>query len=587
MKNLSKLLLFTKKKLLLLSAIGLSLSAALCRQIVTYYLGNAVTAASNNQLSVTLVCLRGLVLLILILFAVDYSSLYFYGGFTYGNIYRFRSRTVQSTIQFTLKEKAKYTADTLINRINGDMQILEDFLRSVIKDTSYKLFVGVFSLVFGFLINYQVTLILMALCIITAIVDYYFAKPMEKNQKQIQELSDRTLTAFSDAIHGNKEIKTYGMKASLKERFSGIVKEHMAKVFTAARIESLWGAIEITVSIALQIGIVFLCLFFVLRDEMTLGDILVFQQIVEMAKQLFIIDFVNIRKAAAAAGRITEVWESEKTAQEATGTIQDGVPGKVTLEFQNVSFSYNKDDRRGSGLTDISFSVAPGESVALVGPSGGGKSTIIKLVCGLLKPDQGSIAFEGVNINDWNEQALYRQISLVDQDCHLFPVSIYENIAAGGYGCRDISTADMDDYVEQAIHDASLSGWINSLEKGSQTDVGEFGSRISGGQRQRIAIARALLKSPKLLLMDEPTSALDAQTEREIVTALNRKIRNKAATITVAHRLSTIQDFDKILVIENGQITEQGTHKNLMVQKGAYYRMYMQQHSAIREAANE
>lgn len=585
MKNLHKLLLHTKKKQFLLTAIVLSLLAALCRQIVTYHLGTAVTAASNKQVSVTLVYLTGLILLILLLFAIDYGSLWFYGGFTYENIYRFRSRTVQSTIQFTLKEKAKYSSDTLINRINGDMQILENFLRNVIKDTSYKLFVGVFSLFFGFLINVQVTLILMALCIITAFVDYYFAKPMEKIQKRIQELSDRTLTAFSDAIHGNKEIKTYGMKATLRERFSGIVKEHMAKVFTAARIESLWGAIEITVSIALQIGIVFLCLFFVLRDEMTLGYILVFQQIVEMAKQLFIIDFVNIRKAAAAAGRITEVWESGETAQEATGMIQDGVPGKPILEFQNVSFSYNKNDRRGSSLTNISFSVAPGESVALVGPSGGGKSTIIKLVCGLLKPDEGSIAFEGVNINDWNEHAFSRQISLVDQDCHLFPVSIYENIAIGGYGCEDISMADMDFFVEQAIGDTSLSDWIKSLEKGVQTDVGEFGSKISGGQRQRIAIARALVKSPKLLLMDEPTSALDSQTEHEIVTTLNRMNRNKTAIITVAHRLSTIQDFDKIVIIENGRITEQGAHKDLMTQRGTYYRMYVQQHNEIREAA--
>ena len=331
MRKLILLLKSAKKRLMLFAAIGLSMTAALCRQGVTYFLGEAVTAAGCSQLSVTLNYLSWLAAGILLLFVIDYGSLYFYGSFTYENLYRFRSRTVQSTIRFTLKEKAKYTAETLINRINGDMQLLKSFFRNGIRDTSYKLFVGIFSLIFGFFINGQVTLILTALCIITAMVDYYFAKPMEKIQKQIQELSDKTMTAFSDAIRGNKEIKTYGIKASLKERFSDIVKAHMAKVFTAARIECLWGAVEITISIALQIGIVFLCLYFVLRDEMTLGDILVFQQIVEMAKQLYIIDFVNIRKAAAAAGRVAEVWESGETASETSGIVRKGVPGKAIL----------------------------------------------------------------------------------------------------------------------------------------------------------------------------------------------------------------------------------------------------------------
>lgn len=574
------------KKRTILAAIALSLFAALCRQGVTYLLGETVTAASRNQLSSTVSQLIGLTAGIIILFVVDYVSQYLYGNFSIDNLYHFRTHMVQSTIGFTMKERAMFTTDTLVNRINNDMQILEHFFRDVIQDTSYKIFVGVFSIVLGFMINYQVMLVLLVMCAITIVIDYYFAKPMEKVQKQTQELFDRLMADFSDAVRGNKEIKTYGMKNTLKARFGDTVNAHIAKRFTSARIESMWEAVEITISIALQIGIVFLALFFVLRDEMTLGDVLVFQQITEMAKQLYIIDFISIRKTSAVVDRISEVWENQGEDSFPAGTIKIGKPNEPILNLKNVSFTYGNEQRQQGGkLSDINFTVFPGESVALVGPSGGGKSTIINLICGLLQPDKGTILFDGYGMADWDEQALYRQISLVDQECRLFPDSIYENIAAGGYGCTDVQQSQMDGLVGRAMESAALTDWVTSLENGIHTDIGEFGDRISGGQRQRIAIARALLKSPKLLLMDEPTSALDMRTEQEIIANVNRQISGETAILTVAHRLSTIQDYDKILVIDDGRIVEQGDHTSLMEQKGLYFRMYSQQYTGNQEGA--
>jgi ABC-type multidrug transport system fused ATPase/permease subunit len=578
MKRLSWLFKHSEKKKIAALAMILSLLAALLRQCVTYYLGEAVDVAGKNYLSTTAVYLGYLSIGILILMTFDYLSLYFYGSFTNHNLYHFRSRTVESAIQFTLKEKAKYSTGELINRLNSDLQILEKFFRTTIGDTNYKIFSGIFAAVFGFMINYKVMFVLLILCLITAVVNYFFAKPVERLQQQIQTISDRIMTAFQEAIHGNKEIKAYGIGNQMSGKFGEIVKAHMRKTFSIARIESLWGAIEITVSIALQIGIVFFCLFFVTRGEMTLGDVVIFQQLVEMIKKIFVIDFVTINKVLVTVKRIEELW-SHKGDSENKAKIKSGIAGKPVLEFNGVCFDYeeNNASRRKPILSEVSFTIMPDESVAIVGPSGSGKSTIVNMICGILNPDDGEIKFEGHDIRQWDEQTLYDEISLVDQEARLFPISIYENIACGGYGCSRLNENNISAAVEKAVKDASLSSFIASLKEKETTDVGEFGGKLSGGQRQRIAIARALVKSPKLLILDEPTSALDAQTERDIISSLHHAVKGQSATITVAHRLSTIQDADKILVLNHGSIEEQGNHETLMRKKGLYYRMFLQQ----------
>lgn len=588
MKKLLWLLSKTEKKKILFLAIGLSLFAAIFRQGVTYFLGEAVNAASNQQLSETLHLMGWLVGGIFILLLLDYSSLLSYGHFTYQNLYLFRTRMVRTTLQFNIKNRSKYTTGALLNRMNSDLQIIETFFYQVIRDTSYKVFIGIFSTIFGFILNYKVMLILLLFCAVTAAINYYFAKPIEKIQRRLQELSDSIMTSFQDAIHGNKEIKAFGMQQVLRTKFGKLVCEHLQKTLIVSKIEPLWGAIETTVSIGLQVGIVFLCLFFVLREEMTLGDIIIFQQLIEMSRQIFVLDFMNINRTLAIIDRVAELWENDASDQPA-GQIMIGRSDSPILEFQNVNLSYgeSRNPAQRRGLTDISFTVHPNESIAIVGPSGSGKSTIVRLICGLLAPDSGSILFQGHELQSWNEQALYERISLVDQECRLFPVSIYENVAIGGYGANSVDKLHMKEYVAKALADASLSDWISTLENKEETNVGEYGSKLSGGQRQRISIARALLKSPQLLILDEPTNSLDVQTEREVLTSLYHKIDKQTAVIAIAHRLATVQNFDKILVVNNGSIVEQGTQESLMAQKGLYYRMYIQQSRENMEALNE
>ncbi len=253
--------------------------------------------------------------------------------------------------------------------------------------------------------------------------------------------------------------------------------------------------------------------------------------------------------------------------------ISDGSNSKslrakdTTLVFQNVSFAYNEDRPI---LKDISFEVPAHHKVAIVGSSGSGKSTLAKLIFRFYDVTEGQITIGGENIRDVTQASLRKLIGVVPQDMVLFNESIAYNV---GYGDPRASKKE----IEWAIKSANLSSFIKQLPKGIETLVGERGLKISGGEKQRIAIARTLLKRPKIFLFDEATSSLDSKTEKNIQDNLN-KISKKQTTILIAHRLSTVVDADQILVLDQGRIVERGTHEALLKQKGLYAQMWARQH---------
>lgn len=234
------------------------------------------------------------------------------------------------------------------------------------------------------------------------------------------------------------------------------------------------------------------------------------------------------------------------------------------IEFSDVAFTYPTNHK--PSLRNITFSAKPGQMIALVGPSGSGKSTLINLVIGFLRPSSGSIRVDTLDYKDLDLRTVRKFLSVVPQESVLFDGTIAENIS---YGLSDVSESD----IRTALKDANALEFVDAFDDGIETIVGERGARLSGGQRQRLAIARALIRNPRILILDEATSALDSESERLIQDALSRLMLNRT-TFVVAHRLSTIKEADLILVLEDGAIVQTGTHAQLVLESGVYKRLY-------------
>ncbi|MBM6939557.1 ATP-binding cassette domain-containing protein, partial [Pseudoflavonifractor phocaeensis] len=245
-------------------------------------------------------------------------------------------------------------------------------------------------------------------------------------------------------------------------------------------------------------------------------------------------------------------------------------PVKGEVAYNNVTFRYEDDE---PVLSHLSFSIPAGRSVALVGPSGGGKTTLCSLLPRFYDVLDGSVTIDGHDVRTVTLQSLRSQIGIVQQDVYLFSGTIRENIAYGKPGASQ-------EEIVSAAREANIHDFILSLPDGYDTFVGERGARLSGGQKQRIAIARVFLKNPPILILDEATSALDNESERHIQESLERLARNRT-TITIAHRLSTIRSADEILVLTADGIAERGTHETLMAQNGIYHRYYQMQFEGV------
>jgi len=237
----------------------------------------------------------------------------------------------------------------------------------------------------------------------------------------------------------------------------------------------------------------------------------------------------------------------------------------AVVRFAHVDFSYGEEPV----LQDVSLSIQRGQTVAVVGPSGGGKSTLLRLLLGFYPLEENRLFLFEQDLNDWSLPSAREHMALVAQDTYLFPVSIAENIACGRPGASQAE-------IERAARMANIHDYIVSLPEGYRTLAGERGVRLSGGQRQRLALARAILKDAPILLLDEPTSALDTESEALVQEALERFMAGRT-TIVIAHRLSTIRDADRVLVLEGGRIVEQGSHDELMSRAGRYKELYLRQ----------
>ncbi|EWH10444.1 ABC transporter-like protein [Catenovulum agarivorans DS-2] len=303
-------------------------------------------------------------------------------------------------------------------------------------------------------------------------------------------------------------------------------------------------------------------------NKMSIGDfVLVNAFMMQLFLPLNFLGFVY-REIKGSLANIEHMFALLKRQPKTTDKAQAQplVVAQANVEFNQVSFNYNQDR---SILKDVSFTLEPGEKIAIVGHSGSGKSTLVKLLYRFYDLDSGQILIDGQNIADATLQSLRQSISIVPQDTVLFNDSLFNNIR---YGRQDAT----EDEVVTAVELAALADFVASLPKGLETQVGERGLKLSGGEKQRVAIARAILKNAPILVFDEATSSLDSNAERTIMRAFNQYASGHSS-IVIAHRLSTIVDADKIIVLDKGNLVEQGTHANLLAAKGHYYNLWQAQ----------
>jgi subfamily B ATP-binding cassette protein MsbA len=269
----------------------------------------------------------------------------------------------------------------------------------------------------------------------------------------------------------------------------------------------------------------------------------------------------RLQDASTGAERVFQLLDQPRETQHDSG---EALPKVESIEFKDVSFAYNS----APVLQNVSVAVKPGEVIAIVGPSGAGKTTFCDLLCRFYDPGSGEIRVSGVDLKKVRRSSLLAHVAVVTQETFLFNTTIGENIR---YGKREATQAE----VEAAAKAAHIHDFIAGLEKGYGTMTGERGAKLSGGQRQRIAIARAILRDPAILVLDEATSALDAESERAVQQALENLLRSEhRITFVIAHRLSTIKNADRILVLDQGRLAEEGTHEALLKQGGVYAGLY-------------
>lgn len=453
----------------------------------------------------------------------------------------------------------------IISKVASDVQIVQFSVTGTLQVVFKEPLQLIVYLVTLFALSTRLTLFSLLVIPISAFVISRIVKTLKQQAVLAQEVYGSMISYLDEALSGIKIIKAFNATEFTKQKFQNENVRYTALVKAMARRQQMASPVSEALSVFMVAGIVLYGGYLVLHNQSALnagafvGYIAVFSQLMRPAKAISD-SFTGIHQGIAAGERVLELIDEKPLIVDAPNAI-DLNGFTQSIHFNDVTFAYGENEV----LHRINLTIPAGKTVALVGPSGGGKSTMMDLIPRFTEPREGQILVDGNDIKGVTMTSLRSLMGIVNQESILFNDTIYNNIAFGKPGASP-------EEVEAAARIANAHNFILDSENGYQTSVGDRGTKLSGGQKQRICIARAVLSNPPIMLLDEATSALDTESEKLVQDALNNLMKDRTSLI-IAHRLSTIQNADLIVVLENGRIAEQGSHSALMQNNGLYRKL--------------
>ena len=535
------------------------------REYAENYFNYYISKQLETDISTTLIIVVSIVIFFFLMKNVfNYLALFNITFVKNGLLKKLRERLYSKVLVMPIPYFINKKKGDLMSRITADILEIQTSYLSILELMVREPLTILFTLIVMFTISPELTLFVILFIPISGFIISIIGKRLKKDSKEVQQQQSNFLSIIEETISGQKVIKSFLSESFFSRKFDKI--NHLLFKYSNKVInrKNLAGPFSEFMGI-LVIGVL---LWFggrmVLVSESISGTtFIVFMglayNILTPAKNLSK-SFYSIKKGNAAAERVFEIIEYDKYTNDGTRNIEIE-EFKDKISFQDLEFSYGE----SKILDGITFTIKKGESVALVGSSGSGKSTIANLLNGFFSADSGSLLIDGINISDIKRESLYKNISIVTQESILFNDNIFNNIKIGNLD------AEKEDII-RAAKEANAHEFIEEQINGYETVIGDYGNKLSGGQKQRLTIARAMLKSPSILILDEATSSLDSKSEKKIQDAINKLMQGKTSLI-IAHKFSTIKKCDKIILIDKGRIIAQGTHEELINSNSSYKNM--------------